>query len=130
MLALVESGQVGEVAFADQGFDRIGGLHFYVRSASIVPEELEIVERYGGNFPAMGLWEEMKGFSTAKELLELRIVAPLAHSELADSVGLRAPAAVMLFNCPPTPTRADQWYPVRVFESRRSLTVASMPGFI
>ena len=67
-----------------------------------MPEELEIVERYGGHFPAVGLWEEMKGFSTTKELLERRIVAPLAHAELADSVGLRAPAAVMLFGPPGT----------------------------
>jgi transitional endoplasmic reticulum ATPase len=102
MLALVEPGQVGEVAFAHQGFDRIDGLHLYVRSASIVPEELEIVERYAGHFPPAGLWEEMKGFSTTKELLEQRIVAPLAHVDLADSVGLRAPAAVMLFGPPGT----------------------------
>ena len=102
MLALVEPGQVGEVAFAHQGFDRVNGLHLYVRAASVVPEELEIVERYGGHFPAAGLWEEMKGFSTTKELLERRIVAPLAHAELADSVGLRAPAAVMLFGPPGT----------------------------
>jgi len=102
MLALVEPGQVGEVAFAHQGFDRIDGLHFYIRSASMVPEEFEIVERYGGHFPAVGLWEEIKGFSTTKELLERRIVAPLSHVELADSVGLRAPAAVMLFGPPGT----------------------------
>jgi transitional endoplasmic reticulum ATPase len=102
MLALVEPGQVGEVAFAHQGFDRMDGLHLYVRSASMVPEELEIVERYVGHFPPAGLWEEMKGFSTTKELLERRIVAPLAHVDLADSVGLRAPAAVMLFGPPGT----------------------------
>ena len=102
MLALVEPGQVGEVAFAHQGFERVKGLHLYVRAASMVPEELEIVERYGGYFPRAGLWEEMKGFSTTKELLERRIVAPLSHAELADSVGLRAPAAVMLFGPPGT----------------------------
>jgi transitional endoplasmic reticulum ATPase len=102
LLALVEPGQVGEVAFAHQGFDRLDGLHLYVRAASMVPEELEIVERFGGHFPPTGLWEEMKGFSKTKDLLERRIVAPLAHAELADSVGLRAPAAVMLFGPPGT----------------------------
>ncbi len=102
MLALVEPGQVGEIAFAHQGFDRVDGLHLYVRAASMVPEELEIVERFGGHFPPTGLWQEMKGFSKTKGLLERRIVAPLAHAELADSVGLRAPAAVMLFGPPGT----------------------------
>jgi hypothetical protein len=79
LLALVEPGQVGEVAFSHQGFTRLDGLHLYVRTASMVPEELALVERYGGHFPASGLWEAMKGFSSTKELLERRIVAPLSH---------------------------------------------------
>jgi len=45
----------------------------------------------------VGLWEDMKGFSSTKVLLNRRIVAPLSHSELAERIGLRAPAAVMLF---------------------------------
>jgi len=102
LLALVEPGQVGEVAFAHQGFERVDGLHLYVRAASMVPEELELVERYGGSFPASGLWEDMKGFSTTKELLERRIVDPLAHAGLAERVGLRPPAAVLLFGPPGT----------------------------
>ena len=102
LLALVEPGQVGEEAFAHQGFERRDGLHLFVRASSMVPEELEIVERYGGSFPGPGLWEDMKGFSTTKELLERRIVDPLAHSGLADRVGLRPPAAVLLFGPPGT----------------------------
>ena len=102
VLALVEPGQVGEDAFSNQGFDLIDGSHLYVRAASMVPEELVIVERYGGHFPASGLWEDMRGFSTTKELLDRRIVAPLSHSELADRIGLRPPAAVMLFGPPGT----------------------------
>ncbi len=102
VLALVEPGQVGEVAFSHQGFERVDGLHLFVRAASMVPEELAIVERYGGHFPASGLWEDMKGFSSTKVLLNRRIVAPLSHSELAERIGLRAPAAVMLFGPPGT----------------------------
>jgi GNAT superfamily N-acetyltransferase len=102
LLALVEPGQVGEVAFSHQGFTRLDGLHLYVRTASMVPEELAVVERYGGHFPASGLWEAMKGFSSTKELLERRIVAPLSHVELADRIGLHPPAAVMLFGPPGT----------------------------
>ncbi len=102
MLALVEPGQVGEIAFSHQGFERVDGLHLFVRAASMVPEELAIVERYGGQFPASGMWDVMKGFSTTKELLERRIVAPLSNCELAESVGLRAPAVVMLFGPPGT----------------------------
>lgn len=102
LLALVEPGQVGGVAFANQGFTRTDGLHLYVRSASMVPEELAIVERHGGHFPLSGLWEAMKGFSVTKDLLERRIVAPLSHPELAERVSLQPPAAVMLFGPPGT----------------------------
>jgi SpoVK/Ycf46/Vps4 family AAA+-type ATPase len=90
------------MAFANQGFTRVDGLHLYVRPASMVPEELAMVERYGGHVPASGLWDAMKGFSSTKDLIERRILAPLSHGELADRLGLRPPAAVMLFGPPGT----------------------------
>jgi GNAT superfamily N-acetyltransferase len=102
LLAMVEPGQVGEVAFANQGFTRRDGLHLYIRAASMVPEELAIVERYGGHFPPPGLWDAMKGFSSTKHLLERRIVDPLSHVDLAERLGLVPPAAVMLFGPPGT----------------------------
>lgn len=102
LMALVQPGQVGELAFSNQGFTHLDGLHLYLRVASMVPEELAVVERFGGYVPATGLWEAMKGFSSAKEILERRVVAPLAHTNLADRLGLVPPAAVMLFGPPGT----------------------------
>ncbi len=102
LLAVVQAGQVGEDAFVNQGFTRLEGLHLYARDVSMVPEELAIVERFGGNVPPDGLWESMKGFSAAKELLDRRVVAPLAHTELADRLGLQPPSAVLLFGPPGT----------------------------
>jgi GNAT superfamily N-acetyltransferase len=102
LLALVRPGQVGEGAFANQGFSRLDGLHLYTREASMVPEELALVERFGGQVPAEGLWESMKGFSLVKGILERRVVSPLAHTELADRLGLLPPAAVLLFGPPGT----------------------------
>jgi SpoVK/Ycf46/Vps4 family AAA+-type ATPase len=102
LLAVVQAGQVGEDAFVNQGFTHLEGLHLYARDVSMIPEELAIVERFGGNVPPDGLWESMKGFSAAKELLDRRVVAPLAHTELADRLGLRPPSAVLLFGPPGT----------------------------
>ncbi len=102
LLALVRPGQVGEMAFSNQGFTHLDGLHLYTREASMVPEELAVVERFGGQVPAGGLWESMKGFSSAKEILDRRVVAPLAHGELADKLGLVPPAAILLFGPPGT----------------------------
>jgi len=102
LLAVVQAGQVGEDAFVNQGFTHLEGLHLYARDASMVPEELALIERFGGYVPMDGLWESMKGFSAAKEILDRRVVAPLAHTELADRLGLRPPAAVLLFGPPGT----------------------------
>jgi transitional endoplasmic reticulum ATPase len=102
LLALLHEGQVGESAFTHQGFSRLDGLHLYERAVSIVPEELEIVERYGGHFPEAGLWQAMKGFSHTKQLLEQRVVAPLSHVALAAGLGLAPPAAILLFGPPGT----------------------------
>jgi len=102
LLAVVQAGQVGEDAFVNQGFTHLEGLHLYARDVSMVPEELAIVERFGGTVPPDGLWESMKGFSAAKELLDRRVVAPLAHTELADRLGLQPPSAVLLFGPPGT----------------------------
>ena len=102
LLALVHPGQVGELAFSNQGFTRQDGLHLYMRDASMVPEELAVVERFGGQVLATNLWESLKGFSSAKEILERRVVAPLAHAELAEQLGLVPPAAVLLFGPPGT----------------------------
>ena len=102
LIALVLPGQVGESAFANQGFSRLDGLHLYTREASMVPEELALVERFGGQVPVEGLWESMKGFSFVKGILEQRVISPLAHAELADRLGLRPPAVVLLFGPPGT----------------------------
>jgi transitional endoplasmic reticulum ATPase len=82
LLAVVQAGQVGEDAFVNQGFTHLEGLHLYARDASMVPEELALVERFGGSVPVDGLWESMKGFSAAKEILDRRVVAPPDRSPL------------------------------------------------
>ncbi len=102
LLALVSPDQVAELAFANQGFVRTDGLRLYTRDASMVPEELAVVEKYGGHVPLAGLWDAMKGFSATKQLLERRIVAPLLHPDLASRSGLREPNTVMLFGPPGT----------------------------
>lgn len=102
LLAMVAPGQAGEMAFAHQGFTRTVGLDLYERAVSIVPEELAVVERYGGHIPGPGLWEAMKGFSSTKTLLERRVLEPLRHRDLAEEVGLVAPATILLFGPPGT----------------------------
>jgi hypothetical protein len=75
------------MAFTSQGFTHLDGLHLYLREASMVPEELAVVERFGGTIPVGGPWEAMKGFSSAKEILERRMVTPRLLLKLAAFAG-------------------------------------------
>ena len=102
LVALIRPGQIGEEAFANQGFTHLDGLHLYSRDASMVPEDLARVERYGGGYPEPGLWASMKGFTVTKELLERRVVEPLGHPALAAQLGLVPPATILLFGPPGT----------------------------
>jgi transitional endoplasmic reticulum ATPase len=102
LLAVMHPGQVGEAALANQGFAREPALDLYVRAVSMVPEELAILERYGGFVPGPALWEAMKGFSSTRDLIERRVLAPLARQELAQTVGLVPPSTVLLFGPPGT----------------------------
>jgi len=102
LLAFIRTGQVGEIALSNQGFTHLDGVHLYLREASMIPEELAIVEQFGGQVLPSDLWGSLKGFSTAKDILDRRVVAPLAHTELAEQLGLVPPAAVMLFGPPGT----------------------------
>jgi GNAT superfamily N-acetyltransferase len=102
LLAFIRTGQVGELAFSNQGFTHLDGVHLYFREASMVPEELAIVEQFGGQVLPSDLWGSLKGFSAAKDILDRRVVAPLAHTELAEQLGLVPPAVVMLFGPPGT----------------------------
>ncbi len=102
LVALVRPGQVGEEAFANQGFTHLDGLHLYTRDSSMVPEDLARVEHYGGGLPEAGLWEAMKGFTATKALLERRVLEPLRHPGLASQIGLVPPGTILLFGPPGT----------------------------
>jgi transitional endoplasmic reticulum ATPase len=62
----------------------------------------DAVAEVGGRMVAAGLWESLAGTDEAKEVVERRVVLPLAHPELASRHAVDAPRAVMLFGPPGT----------------------------
>lgn len=56
----------------------------------------------GAELPPGGLWQKVAGMQREKQLIERRLVLPLAHPELAAQHGVELPRAVMLFGPPGT----------------------------
>ena len=56
----------------------------------------------GGRMVPAGLWESLKGMDEAKEVIERRVVLPLAHPEMASRHAVDMPTAIMLFGPPGT----------------------------
>ena len=68
-------------------------------TVSAVPSGL--TEVFGRMIPP-GLWDEMKGLDEAKEIIERRVILPLAEPELANRHAVSPPKAIVLFGPPGT----------------------------
>jgi transitional endoplasmic reticulum ATPase len=56
----------------------------------------------GGQLIGPGLWDALKGMEEAKEIIERRVILPLAETELAGRHGVVPPRAIVLFGPPGT----------------------------
>ncbi|MBP1327437.1 SpoVK/Ycf46/Vps4 family AAA+-type ATPase [Leucobacter exalbidus] len=108
------------------GFQSRDALRYLERQMPVQRRELELLKDVGGRILPRHLWEKVAGMRGEKQLLEERLVAPLAEPDLADRYGVVPPRAVMLFGPPGTgkttfakaiASRLD-WPFVEVFPSR------------
>ena len=70
-----------------------------IASVNAVPSGL--VEVFGRMIQP-GLWDEMKGLDEAKQIIERRVILPLAEPELARRHAVAPPRAIVLFGPPGT----------------------------
>lgn len=108
------------------GFQTRHSLRYLERQMPVQRRELDLLKDVGGRVLPRHLWENVAGMRREKQLLEERLVAPLAQPDLADRYGVVPPRAVMLFGPPGTgkttfakavASRLD-WPFVEVFPSR------------
>ena len=113
-------------AFVNQGFEVKKNLRYFERQIPVQRKELSVLSELGGRILPRGLWDSIGGMQKEKELLERRLVMPLANPELAESYGVVPPRSVMLFGPPGTGkttfARAIasrlEWSFIEVFPSR------------
>jgi SpoVK/Ycf46/Vps4 family AAA+-type ATPase len=100
--ALLTNFEAGQTALVNRGFSPTHDLVLYEKSEPIEPSAMRVLDQWGGELCDAALWDRVAGMEAEKTLIENRIIAPLADSELAAKIGVNAPSAVMLFGPPGT----------------------------
>ena len=88
--------------FLSRGFRDVKDLRFFERTIPVQRTELEPLALLGGRVLPRNLWDNVAGMQQEKQLLERRLVLPLAEPDLADTYGVVPPRAVVLFGPPGT----------------------------
>lgn len=130
--ALMPAAETRVGAFLHQGFALKQDLHYFERRIPVQRDDLTLLSELGGRVLPRGLWDAVGGMNAEKDLLERRVVMPLAEPELADRFGVVPPRSIVLFGPPGTgkTTFAKaiasrlEWSFVEVFPSR----LAAHPG--
>lgn len=99
---LVPEGDAALGPLEQRGYEAVGEkvyLEKRILPAAALPTA---VSEVGGQMVAPDLWDALTGMEEAKEVIERRVVLPLAHPELASRHGVARPTAIMLFGPPGT----------------------------
>lgn len=123
-------------AFLNRGFEVKKNLRYFERHIPVQREELRSLSELGGRILPRDLWEGVGGMQREKELLERRLVMPLAKPDMAEQYGVVPPKAVVLFGPPGTgkTTFAKaiasrlEWPFVEVFPSRLAADPKGLAG--
>ncbi|MFZ4374079.1 MAG: ATP-binding protein [Mycobacterium sp.] len=99
--ALPESA-TGATALRNSGYSRRDGLVYYEMIEHLGPDQANLLDELGGLILPPGLWGDLAGMEYEKQIIERRIVDPLAHPEIAERYGVSPPKAVILFGPPGT----------------------------
>ncbi|WP_077488089.1 ATP-binding protein [Sinomonas mesophila] len=99
--ALLPAGETGAKAYRNSGYET-RDLAYFERTIPLQPQEAARLTDLGGRILPKGLWDQLAGMREEKEIIERRLVLPLAKPEVAENFGVRPPRAVVLFGPPGT----------------------------
>lgn len=83
-----------------RGYERVEAALFE-RAISKVGSQSSL-ERLGGRTIDTRVWDDLRGMDEAKEIIERRVILPLAEPDLARRHGVAQPKAIVLFGPPGT----------------------------
>ncbi|HEY7014282.1 MAG TPA: GNAT family N-acetyltransferase [Streptosporangiaceae bacterium] len=99
---LADEGEMGAAALQRCGYTVHRGMSLYEKLEPVGPADVGILGQLGGRMIRPGTWDQLGGMAREKELIERRVILPLANAQLADRLGLVPPRAVILFGPPGT----------------------------
>ena len=99
---LAAGGDVGALALEHAGYTAHRGLVLYGRLEPVGPGSAGVLGQLGGRMVRADAWEQLGGMVKEKELIERRVILPLAQPQLAERLGLVPPRAIVLFGPPGT----------------------------
>jgi transitional endoplasmic reticulum ATPase len=99
---LADEGDIGALALEHSGYTARPGMVFYDKHEPVGPGSAGVLRQLGGRMVRAGAWDQLGGMAREKELIERRVILPLAQPQLAERLGLVPPRAVVLFGPPGT----------------------------
>jgi SpoVK/Ycf46/Vps4 family AAA+-type ATPase len=99
---LSSDAEVGAIALEHSGFEVRTGMRLYEKVSSTGHAGLDALNELGGQILRAGLWESLGGMQTEKELIERRVILPLANTDVADRLGVVPPVGIVMFGPPGT----------------------------
>lgn len=99
---MLPEGAAGTAAMENSGYTRREGLVYFEMLEHLGLDQANLLDELGGQLLPPGLLGEMAGMELEKQIIERRIVDPLAHPEVAERYGVQPPKAVILFGPPGT----------------------------
>jgi transitional endoplasmic reticulum ATPase len=94
--------ELGAEALENCGYTAHSGLRLYEKLEALGPASRGLLDELGGRMIKPTLWGQLGGMVREKELIERKIILPLARADLAERLGLVPPRAVILFGPPGT----------------------------
>lgn len=99
---LSSAAEVGAEALEHQGYRQTGGVELFTKLQTMTGPERGILGQLGGRLLRPDLWELLGGMVHEKDLIERRVVLPLANPAHSERAGLDPPRAIVLFGPPGT----------------------------
>src|ERR1700734_3224756 len=99
---LAGAGEIGAAALEHAGHPARQGMVLYERLEPVDPGSSGVLGLLFGRLVRACAWDELGGMAREKELIERRVILPLAQPQLAERLGLVPPRAGVLFGPPGT----------------------------
>ncbi len=99
---LAGESDIGALALEHAGYTARGGMVLYQRLEPVDPGSAGVLGQLGGQIVRAGAWDQLGGMVKEKEMIERRVILPLAQPQLAERLGLVPPRAIVLFGPPGT----------------------------